>query len=478
MIEKKIKIKLAAIARDEAAYFPEWIFHHLDFGFDEIELYINNTSDNSLAILNNISIHHPVVVTDANKLFESSTNDFQLLAYQEITAKAIKDGFTHIMFLDIDEFWTPANFKTTIKQALSLFNYPQALSLNWFIHCDETDFSRCYNGKVKGRLKILPNSHVKTIFELDAAWDKIEIHNIIGVNVKHTRGNGEIFDFGSSPHCGITDNRCIDHDYFVIHRMYRSQMEYISLLGRGRANKLQLKDNRNGYYASNGKFKNINIDEQLLTAYNDRFDAFLMQCALPSVLENSRDFIRTRHTKIITWAKKANEKDSAVFYKLFNHIELPEVVALRKIHHQKAALLSASIDLLSTPNYAYLLLLLLAKMLNKLAFNTLAQKTFLHATKVEPEVNDVKVVYCIEKALLKAKYPLTKHADIYREIAIQFRQKNELPLACAFIAKAKELRPTGPKIIKLSDQFMKESGVVNNATRNNVAHTSANNVKK
>ena len=94
-----IRVKLAAIARDEAAYLPEWIFHHLEFGFDEIEIYINNTTDNSLAVLANIKRNHPVVVTDANALFKQSTKNFQGQAYQALTKKAIADGFTHLMFL-------------------------------------------------------------------------------------------------------------------------------------------------------------------------------------------------------------------------------------------------------------------------------------------------------------------------------------------------------------------------------------------
>lgn len=42
-----MKIKLIAIAKDEAAYLPDWIFHHLYFGFDSIDIYVNNTTDNT-----------------------------------------------------------------------------------------------------------------------------------------------------------------------------------------------------------------------------------------------------------------------------------------------------------------------------------------------------------------------------------------------------------------------------------------------
>ena len=42
------KIKLVAIAKNEAAYLAEWIFHHLYLGVDEIEIHFNRCSDNTL----------------------------------------------------------------------------------------------------------------------------------------------------------------------------------------------------------------------------------------------------------------------------------------------------------------------------------------------------------------------------------------------------------------------------------------------
>lgn len=459
---KELKIKLAAIARDEAAYLPEWIFHHLDFGFDEIEIYINNTSDNSLAVLKAISAHHPVIVTDASELFQSSGNNFQLQAYQALTASALKTGFTHIMFLDIDEFWTPADFKTTIKQALITLNYPQALSLNWLIHCDEDKFAPCY----KNTLTVCPDMHVKTIFQLDNNWEKIEIHNIIGADVQYTRGDGSVYDFGDSPHCALTDNRCMNHDYFVIHRMYRSQLEYISLLGRGRANKLKLKDNRNGYYVKASHLKEISFDAELLNSYYQRLAAFKQQCHLGALLVDSQSFILERYKKVLCWAKKSNAKDAAIFTRLFNRIELPEIVTLRKTLEGKIELSSIDITPLSTVRYSHLLLLLVTKLLNQLGFASLAKKLFLRASKCMPVLNVDSVVLSTECALKNVNYPINKYADVYREMAIQLHKEKELALACRFINKAKQSRPNGPYIVQLHEQYMRENMQVRNGITN------------
>ena len=38
-------LKLVAIAKDEAPYLAEWIFHHLYLGIHEIEIYLNGITD-------------------------------------------------------------------------------------------------------------------------------------------------------------------------------------------------------------------------------------------------------------------------------------------------------------------------------------------------------------------------------------------------------------------------------------------------
>ncbi len=453
----QIKIKLGAIARDEAAYLPEWIFHHLHFGVDEIEIYVNNTVDNSFKVLTHIAKNHPVKITQADKLFKSPRGDFQARAYKEMTEKAQQDDFTHMIFLDIDEFWTPADFSTSIKEALSQFNFPDVLNFNWFIHCDESEFSVCY----KKQLKIQPNPHVKSLFRLDSPWKKVSIHNVLGKELCYTRGDGSIYDFGDSKHCGISDANCLHHKFYVIHRMYRSQKEYISLLGRGRANKVKLKDNRYGYYSSNGKYNSIAFEPSLLDDYYRRYDTFIQQCQLQSLVDNSHTFVMKRYQKVINWARKASNKEAPIFLKLFNQIDLADVGVVRQSLLNKIELLPIEVGLLSIPKFRYLLLLLLAKVLKKIGFNQLALKSLFHAILIGGEVNEVKMVANIENALLITGFPNNKHADIYREIAIRFHRNNELTLACAFIAKAKDTRPSGSLIIKLYNKYKKERGASN-----------------
>ena len=49
------------IAKDEAAYLHEWIFHHLHFGFDRIYVYLNRITDDSISIARSIADEYPSV---------------------------------------------------------------------------------------------------------------------------------------------------------------------------------------------------------------------------------------------------------------------------------------------------------------------------------------------------------------------------------------------------------------------------------
>ncbi len=57
---KKPRILLAGIAKNEAAYLPEWVFHHLNLGVTSVMVYVNNTTDNSESILKKMGETPPV----------------------------------------------------------------------------------------------------------------------------------------------------------------------------------------------------------------------------------------------------------------------------------------------------------------------------------------------------------------------------------------------------------------------------------
>ena len=453
---KDIKLKLAALAKDEGAYLSEWIFHHLAFGVDEIEIYVNNTTDNSVAVLEHIAQHHPVKITFADKLFKSVTSDFQTQAYKKIVKAAVEDGFTHLLLLDIDEFWTPADFNTSIKQAIVNLGSPDVINFNWFVHCDESEFGRCYQPS----MKIRTNPHVKTLFKLTAPWERVGIHNVLGKSLAYTRGNGETFDFGESTHCALSDRQCLDHDYFVVHRLYRSEREYISLLGRGRLNKAKIKDNRAGYYIPSHQDEIITFPAKLIDLHYQDYAQFLKECGLLGLLAASKVFVLKRFQYVISLATDAKRDDITLYAKLFNHIKLPEVLDVKQMLERKVRMQNFNIQTITQQSWSALLLTMLAKVLIKIKCKRIAHRcAFLAASRLS-EVSIKPLLMSVTNSLIVNKYPKKVHADIYRDIAIDLHRKGELNFACAFIEKAKESRPNGLRIIQLYEQFMHENNTM------------------
>ncbi|WP_183135574.1 glycosyltransferase family 2 protein, partial [Pseudomonas savastanoi] len=91
------KIKLAAIAKNEGAYIPQWVFHHLKVGFDQIEIWINGTTDNSVKIIEEIGAHHPgkLVVRNADALLEECkirSVNFQIETYAKVFEETRASG--------------------------------------------------------------------------------------------------------------------------------------------------------------------------------------------------------------------------------------------------------------------------------------------------------------------------------------------------------------------------------------------------
>ncbi len=451
MTLQKLRIKLAAVAKDEATYLPEWIFHHLEFGFDEIEVYVNNTTDESLSVLNNISQHYPVVVTNADKLFRKAKR-FQIQAYQEIAVKAREDGFTHLLFLDIDEFWTPADFSTSIKDAIIKFNFPQVISFNWLVHCDEEEFSSCY----KSELKVQANAHVKSIFQLHSPWQTVKVHNVLGEDLTYMRGDGKEFDFGESIYCAITDKNCFEHDYFIIHRMYRSQMEYVSLLGRGRSNKSKIKDNRRGYYKLSDKYHVINFDTRLLDLYYSKFDEFKQVCSLSKLISKSELFIKMRFESVMSWAKEAQKSDVELFFKLFTNIEIPEIVLLRaRLNNDK--LVAKITRLLGFRCFlSYWFFTVLTKLFYRFKSNKIAKKcAFFAITRASDIDGETLIDYFID-ALGRSSYPEEHYFEFFEQVAIYLHKNDKLYLACDFIEEALKLSPESSHIHFLHQLFNDE----------------------
>lgn len=283
-----IKVKLAAIAKDEAAYIPQWIHHHIFFGFDEIEIWLNNTTDNSVTLLTEIQALHPKgkvkfrVVDELLQKCLSENLQFQQICYAEIYNQALKDGeHSHILFLDLDEFWVPQDFTSSVIEFITSAPESDAISFQWLI--DAPDVNRhLFCSPFSYANPLQKNRHVKTLTKVTSRMRELSVHNHIIEDGKYTLASGSSFP-GSDretinkslvPVSYHKINGGVLEKAFVLHQINRTPIEYMSSLLRGRGHKNDdstFKANRIGYIfdSNSAPVSNFKVDVQRIIAYDE-----------------------------------------------------------------------------------------------------------------------------------------------------------------------------------------------------------------
>lgn len=245
--------KVCAVAKDEGPYLAEWVFHHLHFGFDLIHVYINRTSDASATVLERINRSHPQVTyefIDWIDLCDPAVSaKMQTIAYAKELAASRQQDVTWLMFLDIDEFWVPADFTTTVDQFVAktfLDRKPAPICHLW--HCElaqNAPFTLLQRGAGYEL-----SSHLKTLFPLkDVEIKHVRIHHpVFEKSVVPLDADGAPMVFNEEQTQLANQSAIRPRSAYIIHRMYRSEDEYMAMTLRGRpSQRKQLKMNRPGY---------------------------------------------------------------------------------------------------------------------------------------------------------------------------------------------------------------------------------------
>ena len=337
------KVKLVAIAKDEAAYLPEWIFHHLHFGFDAIDIYVNNTTDNTNELADALSELDSVRFLNGDVFFDGSFERPQVSAYSEAIKQAKNEGFSHLCFLDIDEYWVSKNFKTSIKECLQNIE-ADVISFEWFCRYSEYEnFSMTFQSELEGqRLR-----WVKSIFSLNHPVIFADVHNVHIEGAKYKLANNRDFTFKGRRNGRVPPIVMKKHiqNYFVMHRMYRSQYEYVSMLAKGvvvngQQTMTQFKHNRDGYRGDSVGVK-FTVDQVLLEDYVEKFEKFKINYSLDNVILSSQKFVMERYDLVLELLERSNSSDENVINRVFRGVSLPSVVSLvRKFLHNTKSKLS------------------------------------------------------------------------------------------------------------------------------------------
>ncbi|MBN2525997.1 MAG: glycosyltransferase family 2 protein [Deltaproteobacteria bacterium] len=311
-------VKPVAVAKDEAPYLADWVFHHLFFGFDKIEIYVNRTSDNSIEILEEIKKTHPNVdyhLADwIDFLPGDSRKHLQQICYMHSVSQSA--DFKYVMFLDIDEFWLCSDFKTTINDFTRSMENKSfgSIYFEWFNE-DAVDvaFSPILQ-TTRGKVDVLG----KCLTRLPVSFKHVRLHV-----PKYENENAILLADESTFRSQGPGRRNQDvhasksslKDFFILHRMYRSNAEYLSSLYRGNPQlNFPIKLNRDGF-GFPGHEKNVveikfPIDEY--TVYQNKRDDFIVQNNLTKPIVESQNRIAANAQRLIDiipecMAKKPNE---------------------------------------------------------------------------------------------------------------------------------------------------------------------------
>lgn len=132
------RVKIAALVSNESLYLPQWIFHHIYFGINSFDLYINRCSDNTPQVIEKLKTRYPFIRThDANwidKFFKNSPPD-NLMLYGCYTQDYCntQDNIDYIFYCDVDEFYLPLNWSDSIQKLIASTSYPDVIYLQWYV---------------------------------------------------------------------------------------------------------------------------------------------------------------------------------------------------------------------------------------------------------------------------------------------------------------------------------------------------------
>jgi FkbM family methyltransferase len=122
-LREKCKLSVCAIMKDEAPYLIEWLEFHKLVGVERFYLYNNNSSDNTLDIV------QPYIQSGEVVLHDWPFSPKQQASAYEHCLKEYKQESEWIAFLDLDEFLFPTE-KEKLTEVLEEFDSVPAVGVN------------------------------------------------------------------------------------------------------------------------------------------------------------------------------------------------------------------------------------------------------------------------------------------------------------------------------------------------------------
>jgi hypothetical protein len=422
------KVKIIAVAKDEAAYLPEWIHHHLYIGVDAIDLYINRTSDNSLHLLDKISKQYPQVNVLSGDWVDTcppEVNRFiQYITYANaFEQNCISQEYDYLFFLDIDEFWMPDNLEYKIHDLLDELNHPPCVSMQWINqYGDQQPFS-FLTDTIKGDLV----RNVKSIVHKDAGLKKMSLHHPLFNELgKGLMPEGDTFCgsdgkvYRETLHAKLSKIRKV----MIIHRADRSEFEYISLLFRGRpSDNIPLKLNREGMHVEHKNSSKFIVEATSFEKYCVSRNTFFKALDIEQELKKAREFVTQRARKSLDSIADLLGSHPNELKRAFTNVTHPEVTSLlgENLKSKVKASLKPTV------------------MADSQEYSAACQR--LTDMSLKSIFNGLKA----------------DNVEVYRDLALKIEPISSR-VAYKLMLKAKKLRPEGPLINRKLKQFEEKLG--------------------
>lgn len=235
---KDPKVKIIAMASNEAYYLPQWIHHHLYFGFNAFDIYFNRSTDNTMSVLEKLrSYYHNISIYNVDWIdsffSQSPPSKFMNSGPYMHSYFNLCSDFDYVLFLDIDEFWMPRNGIDSIQKCIREFNFPNCILFEWFF----------IGGFEEYKLPLLSNKtfygyaggYTKALFKTGLEPISINAHIPAFKLIDHIiTGNGEqhipYFEDINAIH---PSQRSTSNKYFILHDAIRSLPNNFSKFVRG-----------------------------------------------------------------------------------------------------------------------------------------------------------------------------------------------------------------------------------------------------
>lgn len=181
-------LSVCAIAKDEGAYFAEWIEWHLSQGVDRFYIYDNGSTDNTRDVL------QPYIDRGVVEYVYWPGHRMQIAAYDDCIEKH-RFSTRWLAFIDLDEFIVPLKDES-VPAFLSRFEAFPAVEVNWLIYGSGGAMKK-EPGTMMQRFRhhSLPchvlNRHVKSIVNPRRVYNMIGCHEAARISGHAADSHGQ-----------------------------------------------------------------------------------------------------------------------------------------------------------------------------------------------------------------------------------------------------------------------------------------------